>query len=137
MAVWIFDSFVFNWTDLSRNFLNFCIRSFGAVFIFTVGVYLARKVHDILFESNAAKNGVIREGPFARIRHPLYLSTILFYMALLFFNPTILSLLVFAIILGFYDFIARYEEKILLEKFGEDYRRYIDSVPRWIPRLRK
>ncbi len=137
MAVWVFDSFVFNWTDFSRHFLTFYIRVIVAVLIFVYGIYFAKRSHDIVFESDAAASGVIHEGPFARVRHPLYLSAILFYLALLFFNPTILSILIFLIIFGFYDFIARYEEKILTEKYGEDYRKYMKSVPRWIPKFRK
>jgi glutathione S-transferase len=30
--------------------------------------------------------------------------------------------------------IARWEERRLLNRFGDDYRAYLDQVPRWVPR---
>ena len=32
-----------------------------------------------------------------------------------------------------YFFIVRYEENLLVEKFGEEYVQYKKDVPRWIP----
>jgi len=60
----------------------------------------------------------------------------LFYLALLIFNPTIISFAVGIVIFIFYNFIARHEEKILVEKFGKAYGEYMTSVPRWVPRLK-
>jgi protein-S-isoprenylcysteine O-methyltransferase Ste14 len=33
-------------------------------------------------------------------------------------------------------YIPRVEEGELTERFGEEYLRYLDQVPRWIPRVR-
>lgn len=37
---------------------------------------------------------------------------------------------------GIIEFVARHEEKLLLQKYGQDYRRYMQDVPMWLPRLR-
>jgi protein-S-isoprenylcysteine O-methyltransferase Ste14 len=36
----------------------------------------------------------------------------------------------------FLHFISRFEEKLLLDRFGEEYEQYMREVPMWIPRLR-
>jgi len=37
----------------------------------------------------------------------------------------------------FLHFISRYEERLLLSRFGEAYELYMQDVPMWIPRLKK
>jgi len=40
-----------------------------------------------------------------------------------------------AVFLLFNLFIWLYEEPALCDKFGESYRAYCETVPRWLPRL--
>jgi protein-S-isoprenylcysteine O-methyltransferase Ste14 len=73
-------------------------------------------------------------GPFAITRNPLYIANMLtgsgFF--LVFGLPWYLPIYLF--LAGtFYSFIVRYEESLLVEKFGNRYRRYMRLVPRWIP----
>ncbi len=35
----------------------------------------------------------------------------------------------------FLHYISRYEEKLLVRHFGEEYESYMKAVPMWIPRL--
>jgi protein-S-isoprenylcysteine O-methyltransferase Ste14 len=37
----------------------------------------------------------------------------------------------------FLHYLSRHEERLLLDRFGDDYRAYIREVGMWIPRLRK
>ena len=37
---------------------------------------------------------------------------------------------------GFHLAVTLYEEPGLRERFGGEYERYLDEVPRWLPRLR-
>ena len=71
------------------------------------------------------------EGPYKVVRHPLYLFTIIF----LILRPTMdLFYLVFLIFLITYFYIGSfYEEKKLVSAFGEQYRKYQESVPRLFP----
>lgn len=39
-------------------------------------------------------------------------------------------------VIAFYHFISRYEEKLLLNKFGAEYEKYLNEVAMWIPRFR-
>jgi len=34
---------------------------------------------------------------------------------------------------AFYNFIAGYEEKLMLDKYGEDYQKYQNKVGKWFP----
>jgi protein-S-isoprenylcysteine O-methyltransferase Ste14 len=38
---------------------------------------------------------------------------------------------------AFLYFLSRYEERLLLKRFGEDYGTYMRDVGMWIPRLRR
>ncbi len=70
-------------------------------------------------------------GPYKICRHPIYLFSILF---LIFRAEMDLSYLTFLIAIIVYFYIGSfYEEKKLLEKFGDEYLNYQKTVPRIIP----
>ena len=79
---------------------------------------------------------LIATGPFALVRNPLYLGSILLWLGfavtahLLWLAPIILLLLVFE-----YHAIVRWEETLLAERLGDSYRRYMQRVPRWLPKF--
>jgi protein-S-isoprenylcysteine O-methyltransferase Ste14 len=72
-----------------------------------------------------------KTGAFKLVRHPIYLFSILF----LGFRPTMdLFYLVMFVCLVVYFYIGSiYEEKKLVEIFGDEYRSYQKAVPRLIP----
>jgi len=71
------------------------------------------------------------EGAFKLVRHPIYLFSILF----LGFRPTMnLFYLVMFICVVIYFYIGSiYEERKLVELFGDEYKKYQTIVPRMIP----
>ncbi len=71
------------------------------------------------------------EGPYKYSRHPLYLFTILFLL----FRPVmdIFYLTFFLCIVAYFYIGSLYEEKKLIETFGEEYTVYRKSVPRIFP----
>jgi len=74
---------------------------------------------------------------FKVVRHPIYLSEILFYCGLLILSISLAGFVVLLMAIVFLHYISRYEEKLLLARFGEEYSKYMQEVPMWIPRLRK
>jgi protein-S-isoprenylcysteine O-methyltransferase Ste14 len=44
------------------------------------------------------------------------------------------ALFVWAVIILFYVFLCKYEEKILIEKFGKEYEQYKLETPMLLPR---
>jgi len=76
-------------------------------------------------------------GAFAYVRNPIYLGSmwIGFGMAALIGDPW--AFLLAAVAFGILYFsIVPAEEEYLFRRFGQEYRRYRESVPRFIPRLR-
>jgi protein-S-isoprenylcysteine O-methyltransferase Ste14 len=75
------------------------------------------------------------EGAFKFVRHPIYLFSILF----LAFRPSMdLFYLTTLICVIIYFYIGSiYEEKKLVEVFGNDYLKYQQNVPRLIPWKKK
>jgi protein-S-isoprenylcysteine O-methyltransferase Ste14 len=80
---------------------------------------------------------LVTTGPYRFIRNPLYLGGFLIYLGILVVIPSlllgILGLVGLPIV---YIGISR-EEKGLERRFGDDYLRYKESVPGWIPRISK
>ena len=76
-------------------------------------------------------------GPYAWVRHPQYLGFILIMLAFLLQWPTILTLLIFPVLVTMYIRLARREEREVMVEFGEQYSRYRGVTPAFIPRLRR
>lgn len=74
-------------------------------------------------------------GPYASLRHPQYAGFILIMLGFLFQWPTLLTLLMFPILVTMYVRLARREEREVLAEFGETYARYAANTPAFFPRL--
>lgn len=69
-------------------------------------------------------------GIYSMIRHPIYFSFILLFIALVCLSQHWLSVLTsIPLIISMY-WIMIIEEKVTLEKFGDTYQRYMQNVPR-------
>jgi protein-S-isoprenylcysteine O-methyltransferase Ste14 len=79
------------------------------------------------------KELVVR-GLYRYVRNPMYLGilSILLGEALLFASWRLVEYTA-VVFTFFFLFVRLYEEPSLRQKFGDSYRRYCKSVPRWIP----
>ena len=75
-------------------------------------------------------------GPYARVRHPQYLGFVLVLLGFLLQWPTLVTLLMFPVLVWMYVRLARREEEEARSQFGEAYSAYSARTPAWIPRLR-
>jgi protein-S-isoprenylcysteine O-methyltransferase Ste14 len=136
-AIWIPDTFFLKYTTILNNYVPLGIRiPFGVVLLGLSG-YLARTGLSIVFNEKREKPGVIRKSVFNVVRHPIYLSEILLYIGFLILSISLAAVSVLLIAIVFLDYISRYEERLLLTRFGEEYKEYMQEVPMWIPRLWK
>ena len=80
---------------------------------------------------------VVREGPYALVRHPLYVAAYLVWAAVAigFGSPVALGLTIAYVIPGYWIYM-RAEESMLLAHFGDAYARYREEVGMLVPRLR-
>ena len=82
-------------------------------------------------------SNVVKSGVFSISRNPLYLGSVIVFsgIALTLNIFWILVMLLPSIIICLYVLIIP-EEQYLTAKFGEEYKEYITSVPRWLGRKR-
>ena len=87
---------------------------------------------------SAQKNGALATtGPYAYVRHPQYVGFVLVLLGFLVQWPTILTLLMFPVLVFMYARLARREESEVRAAFGEAYDRYAAEVPAFVPRWRR
>ncbi|NIS61329.1 MAG: isoprenylcysteine carboxylmethyltransferase family protein [Proteobacteria bacterium] len=98
------------------------------------GFFLLAASWKVLF--NAQKNHALAvTGAYARIRHPQYVAFMVIMVAFLIQWPTLLTLVMFPILVLTYVRLALREEREVSAQFGEQYIRYAENTPRFFPRL--
>lgn len=74
-------------------------------------------------------------GPYAWIRHPQYAAFVIIMFGFLLQWPTLVTLIMFPILVAVYARLARAEEQSALQRFGDQYRYYRARTPAFLPRL--
>ena len=136
-ATWIADVFFLKYSTFLNQYVPAPARIPCGVILLALSGYLAKTGLSIVFGEERERPEVMRNGVFNVVRHPIYLSEILLYLGLLMLRISLVATVVWIIAIVFLHYISRYEEKLLLERFGDDYERYMREVPMWIPRLGK
>jgi protein-S-isoprenylcysteine O-methyltransferase Ste14 len=80
---------------------------------------------------------LVTDGIYEYIRHPQYVGLFLIMFGWFLHWPTLLTLIIFPILVGVYYRLALREEKGLEEAFGDEYVRYKAQTPRFFPRILK
>jgi protein-S-isoprenylcysteine O-methyltransferase Ste14 len=133
--VYVADSFIFRFSTFLNDYVPNIIRVISGTIVLIVAGLLSFKGLRTVFDEVREKPEVIRKGVFSIVRHPVYLGEILLYMGLIFFSLSIASIVIWFLAVIFLYYISRYEEKILLDYFGVEYRDYMNEVPMWIPKI--
>ncbi len=133
--VWIADSFILKYSISLNEIIPGIIRVPAGILVLIASGYLSMTGLKVVFDEVREKPEVIRKSVFGIVRHPIYLGEILIYMGLLFFSLSIASAVIWVLAVIFLHYISRYEEKILLDYFGEEYKTYMQEVPMWLPKI--
>jgi len=133
LVVWIADSFVFKYSTFLTQYISNYIRVPIALIILTISGLLAGFGLNTVFEKTRKEPQVITTGVFSIVRHPIYLGSILLYLGFILLSLSLLSTLVWFIIIIFYYMISRHEEKLLTQRFGSVYEEYKKKVPMLFP----
>ena len=134
LLIWVVDSFFLRISTFLSDFISLYIRLIIFVMIFVTAVYLIRSSHAVVSHGQRP-DGVVSTGAFRYVRHPLYLGSIMFYLGLAVASASLFSLVLVVLIFIFYNCIASYEEKLLLDRFHEEYRNYKIKTGKWLPMI--
>lgn len=99
------------------------------------GFYLLANAWSVLYHAQR-RNALAASGPYARIRHPQYVAFVLILLGFLLQWPTLLTLLMFPILLVMYGRLAITEEAEMRKRFGAEFEAYAARTPRFLPSWR-
>lgn len=98
------------------------------------GFILLASSWKVLYQAQNHK-ALATTGPYARVRHPQYAAFVIIMFSFLLQWPTIVTLVMFPVLVYMYVRLARTEERWALAQFGDEYRKYMQQVPAFVPHI--
>ena len=134
---------VFGITILVISFAILIVKEFnlsvliypGIAFIITSIILTYLSYVDIKKDFLTAKK-VTRTGIYNKVRHPMYLGIILFYIGISLVSSSLLVSIYSLIAILMIILQAVNEEKYLIKRFGKEYLNYKKEVPMLLPKLK-
>ena len=100
------------------------------------GFFLLAAAWNVLYKAQRT-HALATTGPYAYVRHPQYMGFILIMIGFLLQWPTLLTLIMFPILVMMYVRLARREEREVQTEFGEVYAHYVAKTPAFFPHMRR
>lgn len=117
-----------------ENSLAHEVMEWGGHVLVVVGVMI--RVFASLYVGGRKNNELVTDGPFSIVRNPLYVGSFFAMVGLgLLTGSLLITLLIVLAFVFCYALTVPREELYLSRKFGEQYIRYMQRVPRWLPDL--
>jgi len=133
VSVIILDIFIFKFSSNIIGTLIWIIAVHSFLLFFITGSYFIFTSHQIIFSKTWKETEIVASGVFNKGRHPMYFGSVLLFFSFVIISYSILAFTVWLVIAVFYYYISRYEEKLLIKKFGDKYKEYQEKVPMFIP----
>jgi protein-S-isoprenylcysteine O-methyltransferase Ste14 len=130
------------WISWSRLAMPPWLRWLGAIGAAS-SIPLVAWIHRALGRQYSAELAIQRDhalvttGPYARTRHPMYTALNMFSFSMAIMTSNLLVLFFAVLVMLPFPWIAREEENMLLETFGEDYREYMRRTGRFFPTIKQ
>ena len=99
------------------------------------GFFLLSVAWPVLFAAQREQR-LANTGPYKHVRHPQYVAFLLILFGFLIQWPTILTVLMFPVIVVMYWRLSLAEEQDAVAEFGDAYHRYAAVTPRFIPNMK-
>jgi protein-S-isoprenylcysteine O-methyltransferase Ste14 len=136
LITWAGDSFFLKGSTFPSDSIPLSFRLVILGLALLTAACLARSGHVVVSRGRSSE-GLVSSGAFGYVRHPLYVASLLFYLGLAVATASLFSFALLVFMFLFYNYIASYEEKLLEEKYGEEYRLYKKRTGKWIPKIRR
>ena len=126
------------WSTLlgEKGDAHFGLLHIASYVVLGSGFYLLSSAWNVLYHAQR-HNSLATTGAYARIRHPQYVAFVLILLGFLLQWPTLLTLLMFPILLVMYARLAVTEEAQMRKQFGAEFEAYAARTPRFLPALRR
>ena len=134
VVVWVADSFFLRISTFPSDYVPLYVRLIVLGLCLIIAIFLFRSGHVVVSHEQRPEK-VVNTGAFKYVRHPLYLASILTYLGVAVSTLSLLSLAVLLVAFVFHNYIADYEERLLEEKFGEEYTSYKKRTGKWVPKI--
>jgi len=105
--------------------------------IVLLSFYFETKAHRALRKAHSHPKEIkklITTGIYSKIRHPIYLGRMFINLGFLIIFPILPMAFVSIFFIVIWYLMAFYEERILIKKFGKNYKKYKKKVPMFIPK---
>jgi protein-S-isoprenylcysteine O-methyltransferase Ste14 len=103
--------------------------------IIALGFWVLAASWRVLYNAQRDKK-LATTGPYARVRHPQYDGFVLIMFGFLLQWPTLVTLVMFPVLVATYVRLARREEREVRAEFGPVWDAYAAETPAFVPRLR-
>jgi len=133
ILIWFLDSNIFRISTFLNNFVPFIIRLVLFIFVLCIALSFIMLSHRALFKSHKPSDSLITNGILGYVRNPMYFGILLIYVAFMFFSISLISIGLFIPVFLVYNWMVNFEENILENMFGEEYIKYKEKVPKWVP----
>jgi protein-S-isoprenylcysteine O-methyltransferase Ste14 len=133
-VVWGIDTlgfFVLGYSTVIFQAMRYPLLLAGTVIFISLSFYLLLRSHKAALEQVPPR--LVDSGVYACVRHPMYLGILFFCLAFLFVSVSLVSIGLWIAFFIFYDRMATYEEKSLIEILDDPYIAYQKRVSKWLP----
>ena len=104
----------------------------SSTFIFISGFNMFKSYDENPLPTSTT-NRIIKTGIFAYTRNPIYLAIVMFFLSMfLVFENVMYFLSAVGLAIWLHNYVIKSEENSLLNKFSDEYGRYMKTVKRWI-----
>jgi len=126
-------AFLLNWTGLlPMQWAVYVVMALSMILITTGLIVVTLGWRQIYL----ARSDLVTSGIYRYVRHPQYIGFFLVILGFLIQWPTLITLVMAPILFWMYRRLARREELVMIDQFGDTYRNYMTRVNGFLPRMR-